>query len=154
MGINKQEMESLVELADLVDGRPTLTLDELSYHPSEEIQEKLISEWRPKGLQKVHSEIYKINDQLFLISRLLAHTRVDGSFTLLQEQKSGVLYLSSVNHNKTRPPTQMYLPLVLGESKHIIKSINNLDLELGKVTLYTKDETGSEWSLHCGDWRD
>ncbi len=145
MTIETSDMDSLIKIADTTTDGLVLSLNTLSYYPSEDLQGRIISEWGEKGLKKLDEYFYELNGQLFNIGHLLGHASVEGQFILLPEQKGGILSVISVEYE----PSQICDPLVLGNSRHVIKSIHNLDKEIGKVTLYTRDEAGSDWSLHC-----
>ena len=143
-------MESLIKIADTTTDGLVLSLNSVSYYPSENLQGQIISEWKEKGLKKIGKYCYELDGHRLDISHLLGHADVEGQFILLPEQKGGILSVSSVVYCGYAPP-QICDPLVLRSSRHIIEEINNLDTKIGKVTLYTKDEAGSNWSLHCGN---
>ena len=155
MTIETSDMDSLIKIADTTTDGLVLSLNNLSYHPSEDLQGRIISEWKEKGLKEIGNNFCELDGQWFYIGRLLGHANVEGEFVLLPEQKGGILSVVSVKYGdgiRMYAPSQICGPLVLGNSRHVIESINNLNTEIGKVTLYTRDDAGSEWSLHCGNW--
>lgn len=156
MVIKDSEMSSLVKIAETVTNNLVLSLNNLSYYPSKDLQERIIAEWKEKGLRnsaKLGENVYELGSQHFYISRLLGHADVNGQFILNPEQNGGFLSVTSVDYGdniRGHAPPQICDPLVLGFNKHVIDNIANLNTEKGRVTLYTTDETGSKWSLHCG----
>lgn len=110
-------------------------LDEVSYYPSDRVQERI--------RLAIYAEVLPRVDY----SRPLAHTKATGTFTLfipIEGQPYGILDMRSVEHGKR---TDINLSVV---STRALAPNRLHNVSWGnRCSFYGIDEDGSSWSLHC-----
>ncbi len=150
----EEHMEGIRQIAEADDGYLILPLGNISCIASDTAQERIREVLVREGLERQFDDKhYGVSDREYVsIFRPLSHAEAIGVFGIIPGTDRGVLRVDEVSVHSDL--LRGVLPKIMhfGIEYHVISDINNLDTDIGKVTFYTRDKEGSNWSLHCGNW--